>query len=263
MKNLFDALVLGIVEGLTEFLPVSSTGHLILAGDLLGFDHPSRDVFYLAIQTGAMLAVLWEYRARFFRVDLQLWRNLIVAFLPAAVIGLMVGGVIKTYLFKPVPVALAFIIGGIIILWVDRGKRISRIETTQAMTALDALKVGFAQCFALIPGTSRSGATIIGGLLFGLSRKAATEFSFFLAVPTLIAAGAYDSWKNRHLFSVGDAGMWAVGLVVSFVSAFLVIRWLIRYVATHDFRWFAWYRIAFGLVVLLTAWTGAVNWSVS
>ena len=202
MKNLFDALVLGIVEGLTEFLPVSSTGHLILAGDLLEFDHPSRDVFYLAIQTGAMLAVLWEYRARFFRVDLQLWRNLIVAFIPAAVLGLLAGNFIKSYLFKPVPVALAFIIGGIIILLVDRGQRISRVETTQAMTALDALKVGFAQCFALIPGTSRSGATIIGGMLFGLSRKAATEFSFFLAVPTLIAAGAYDSWKNRQLFSV-------------------------------------------------------------
>jgi len=263
MKNLFDALVLGVVEGLTEFLPVSSTGHLILAGDLLGFDHPSRDVFYIAIQTGAMLAVLWEYRARFFRVDLQLWRNLVIAFLPAALIGLAVGGFIKTYLFKPVPVALAFIIGGIIILLVDRGQRISRVESTQSMTALDALKVGFAQCFALIPGTSRSGATIIGGMLFGLSRRAATEFSFFLAVPTLIAAGAYDSWKNRRLFTPDDLGMWAVGLVVSFVSAFLVIRWLIRYVATHDFRWFAWYRIAFGVVVLLTAWTGAVNWSVS
>jgi undecaprenyl-diphosphatase len=261
MKNLFDALVLGIVEGLTEFLPVSSTGHLILAGDLLDFDHPSRDVFYVAIQTGAMLAVLWEYRARFFRIDLQLWRNLIVAFLPAAVIGLLVGGLIKTYLFKPVPVALAFIIGGIIILLVDKKERVSRVESTQAMSALDALKVGFAQCFALIPGTSRSGATIIGGMLFGLSRKAATEFSFFLAVPTLIAAGAYDSLKHRELFALKDLGMWAVGLVVSFVSAFLVIRWLIRYVATHDFRWFAWYRIAFGIVVLLTAWAGLVEWT--
>jgi undecaprenyl-diphosphatase len=262
MRNLIDAFVLGIVEGLTEFLPVSSTGHLILAGDLLDFDHPSRDAFYIAIQTGAMLAVLWEYRARFFRVDLALWRNLIVAFIPAAVLGLLAGGFIKTYLFKPVPVALAFIIGGVIILWVDRGSRDPRVESTQAMTWLDALKVGFAQCFALIPGTSRSGATIIGGMLFGLSRKAATEFSFFLAVPTLIAAGAYDSWKNRRLFSVDDAGMWAVGLVMSFASAFLVIRWLIRYVATHDFRWFAWYRIAFGILVLLTAYAGWVDWTV-
>ena len=260
MKNLVDALVLGIVEGLTEFLPISSTGHLILAGDLLDFDHPSRDVFYVAIQTGAMLAVLWEYRARFLRIDIPLWRNLIIAFMPAAVLGLLVGGWIKAYLFKPVPVALAFIIGGVIILLVDKEKRVSRVESTDSMSALDALKVGFAQCFALIPGTSRSGATIIGGMLFGLSRKAATEFSFFLAVPTLIAAGAYDSWKNRQLFRVDDAGMWAVGFVVSFISAFLVIRWLIRYVATHDFRWFAWYRIAFGVVVLLTAYFGAVEW---
>ena len=246
---------------MTEFLPVSSTGHLILAGDLLDFAHPGRDVFYIAIQTGAMLAVLWEYRARFFRVDVQLWRNLVIAFVPAAVLGLLAGSLIKSYLFKPVPVALAFIIGGIIILWVDRGQRASRIESTASMSALDALKVGFAQCFALIPGTSRSGATIIGGMLFGLSRKAATEFSFFLAVPTLIAAGVYDSWKNRQLFAAADAGMWTVGLVVSFLSAFLVIRWLIRYVATHDFRWFAWYRIAFGIVVLLTAATGTVNWA--
>jgi len=240
---------------------VSSTGHLILAGDLLDFDHPSRDVFYIAIQTGAMLAVLWEYRARFFRVDLQLWRNLIIAFIPAAVIGLAVGSYIKAYLFKPVPVALAFIVGGVIILLVDRGERKSRVESTRAMTALDALKVGFAQCFALIPGTSRSGATIIGGMLFGLSRQAATEFSFFLAVPTLMAAGAYDSLKHRDLFSINDLGMWAVGFAASFVSAFLVIRWLIRYVATHDFRWFAWYRIAFCLIVIATAYAGIVNWT--
>jgi undecaprenyl-diphosphatase len=205
--------------------------------------------------------VLWEYRARFFRVDLQLWRNLIVAFIPAAVMGLAFGSLIKSYLFKPVPVALAFIVGGIIILLVDRGQRTPRVESTRAMTWQDALKVGFAQCFALIPGTSRSGATIIGGMLFGLSRQAATEFSFFLAVPTLIAAGAYDSLKHRELFSVNDLGMWSIGLVASFASAFLVIRWLIRYVATHDFRWFAWYRIAFGIVVLLTAWFGWVSWT--
>src|SRR5918992_584387 len=262
MGDLVNALILGIVEGLTEFLPISSTGHLILAGDAIGFDHPGRDVFYVAIQTGAMLAVLWEYRARFLRVDPALWRNLAVAFLPAALLGLALGKLIKSYLFKPLPVALAFIAGGIVILLVDRGTRAARVETTQEMTWLDALKVGLAQCFALIPGTSRSGATIIGGMLFGLSRRAATEFSFFLAVPTLIAAGAYDSWKNRELFRVDDAGMWAVGFVVSFISAFLVIRWLIRYVATHDFRWFAWYRIAFGIVVLLTAYYGWINWTV-
>ena len=261
MHDLVDALVLGIVEGLTEFLPISSTGHLILAGDLLDFDHPSRDVFYVAIQTGAMLAVLWEYRARFFRVDLQLWRNLIVAFIPAALIGLAFGSFIKNHLFKPIPVALAFIVGGVIILLVDRGNRPARVESTRDMTWRDALKVGFAQCFALIPGTSRSGATIIGGMLFGLSRQAATEFSFFLAVPTLMAAGAYDSLKHRDLFAMKDLGMWVIGLIAAFASAFMVIRWLIRYVATHDFRWFAWYRIAFGVVVLLTASLGWVSWT--
>ena len=261
MKNLLDALILGIVEGVTEFLPISSTGHLILAGDLLEFAHPGRDVFYVAIQTGAMLAVVWEYRARFFRVDTRLWVNLAVAFIPAAVLGLAFGSLIKHYLFKPVPVALALIIGGILMLWVDREAKNARVQSTLTMTWLDALKVGFAQCFALIPGTSRSGATIIGAMLFGFSRRAATEFSFFLAVPTLIAAGAYDTWNNRELLSVDDLGMWAVGMVVSFVSAFMVIRWLIRFVATHDFRWFAWYRIAFGLLVLGTAWSGMVEWT--
>jgi undecaprenyl-diphosphatase len=260
LSNLIDAFVLGIVEGLTEFLPISSTGHLILAGDLLGFDHPGRDVFYVAIQTGAMLAVLWEYRARFLRVDLRLWTHLVVAFIPAAVLGLAFGKFIKSHLFKPVPVALAFIVGGVIILLVDRGRRTARVDRTHDMTWIDALKVGLAQCFALIPGTSRSGATIIGGMLFGLSRPAATEFSFFLAVPTLIAAGAYDLWKHRSLLAVEDAGMWAVGLAVSFLSAFVVIRWLIRYVASHDFRWFAWYRIAFGVLVLASAYFGWVDW---
>jgi undecaprenyl-diphosphatase len=260
LSNLVDAFILGIVEGITEFLPISSTGHLILAGELINFRHPGREVFYVAIQTGAMLAVVWEYRARFFRVDTRLWINLAVAFLPAALLGLAFGSLIKQHLFKSVPVALAFIIGGLIILWVDRGNRSARVESTQAMTWLDALKVGCAQCFALIPGTSRSGATIIGGMLFGLSRRAATEFSFFLAVPTLIAAGAYDAWKHRHLLASEDLGMWAVGLAVSFVSAFVVIRWLVRYVATHDFRWFAWYRIVFGLVVLVTAYFGGVTW---
>ncbi|MDA1116560.1 MAG: undecaprenyl-diphosphate phosphatase [Proteobacteria bacterium] len=258
--GLIHALILGIVEGLTEFLPISSTGHLILAGDLLGYHGERAGVFYVAIQTGAMLAVVWEYRARFFRVDLRLWRNLLVAFIPAAVLGLSFGGFIKAQLFGPVPVAIAFIAGGIVILLVDRGGRAVRIDTTGAMTWRDALKVGLAQCFALIPGTSRSGATIIGGMLFGLSRPAATEFSFFLAVPTLVAAGAYDLWKHRSLFSADDLGMFAVGLAASFASAFIVIRWLVRYVATHDFRPFAWYRIAFGVVVLVTAFTGWVDW---
>jgi undecaprenyl-diphosphatase len=257
---LLQALILGIVEGLTEFLPVSSTGHLILAGDLLGQQGERAGVFYVAIQTGAMLAVVWEYRARFFRTDVQLWRNLAVAFVPAAVLGLLFAKYIKAYLFHAVPVALAFIIGGVVILLVERRTFSPRVDDTRVMTWLDALKVGVAQCFALIPGTSRSGATIIGGMLFGLSRRAATEFSFFLAVPTLVAAGGYDLWKNRSLFSADDLGMLATALAASFLSAFVVIRWLVRYVATHDFRPFAWYRIAFGVVVLGTAYGGLVRW---
>lgn len=260
--NLLHALILGLVEGITEFLPVSSTGHLILAGDLLGANDERWNVFNIVIQTGAMLAVLWEYRARFFRIDVALYRNLFVAFLPAAVFGLLFLKIIKGYLFHAVPVALAFIAGGIIILLVERNPPPrSRVEAASEMTWLDALKVGFAQCFALIPGTSRSGATIIGGMLFGLSRKAATEFSFFLAVPTLVAAGAYDLYKHRALFSTGDLPMFGVGSIAAFVAAFAVVRWLIRYVATHDFKPFAWYRIAFGGVVLLTAHFGWVAWT--
>jgi len=261
LNELINALILGIVEGVTEFLPISSTGHLILAADLLDFRGERANVFNLAIQTGAMLAVVWEYRARFFRIDFQLYRSLLVAFIPAATLGFLFSTYIKIHLFHAVPVALAFIIGGLIILYVERKKIPSRLEDTRSMTWLDALKVGFAQCFALIPGASRSGATIIGGMLFGLSRKAATEFSFFLAVPTLVAAGGYDLWKNQELFVVADLPMFGVGLVVSFVSAFVVIRWLIRYVATHDFRPFAWYRIVFGALVLLTAYFDWVDWS--
>src|SRR4051812_9864325 len=213
---LIKAVILGIVEGLTEFLPISSTGHLILAGDLLDANDERWNVFNIVIQTGAMLAVVWEYRSRFFKIDLHLYRNLIVAFIPAAVLGLLFSKIIKQYLFHAVPVALAFIVGGVIILIVERRSFQPRVESAQAMSWLDALKVGIAQCFALIPGTSRSGATIIGGMLFGLSRKAATEFSFFLAVPTLIAAGLYDLWKHRDLLSTADAPVFAVGSVVSF-----------------------------------------------
>ena len=260
MTELVYALILGVVEGITEFLPISSTGHLILASALLGATDERWKVFNIVIQTGAMLAVVWEYRARFFRIDIPLYRNLVVAFIPAAVVGLAFSRLIKTYLFHAVPVALAFIVGGVIILLVERRSFTPRVEETRAMTWLDALKVGIAQCFALIPGTSRSGATIIGGMLFGLSRRAATEFSFFLAVPTLVAAGGYDLFKNRALLSAHDAPIFGVGLVVAFISAFVVIRWLIRYVATHDFKPFAWYRIAFGLLVLVTAWAGWVDW---
>jgi undecaprenyl-diphosphatase len=267
---LLKALVLGVVEGLTEFLPISSTGHLILAGDLLGFNDEKGKIFHVAIQTGAMLAVVWEYRAKFAAVlagltsDAAARRfvaNLVVAFIPAAVLGLAFAKYIKAALFKPVPVAIAFIVGAFVILWAERRDHRVRVERVDDMTWLDALKVGCAQCFALIPGTSRSGATIIGGMLFGLSRRAATEFSFFLAVPTLIAAGAYDFWKSRELFSVGDFEVLGVGLVTAFVSAFLCIRWLLRYIASHDFTVFAWYRIAFGVIVLLTAYTGLVDWT--
>src|SRR3954467_1743179 len=262
MPDLVAALILGIVEGITEFLPISSTGHLILAGELVGATGERWDVFKIVIQTGAMLAVLWEYRARFFRVDVALYRNLIVAFIPAAVLGLAFSKQIKAHLFHAVPVALAFIIGGIVILFVERASLRTRVQSTQAMTWLDALKVGIAQCFALIPGTSRSGATIIGGMLFGLSRRAATEFSFFLAVPTLIAAGAYDAYKNRALFEVTDIALFGAGSITAFVSAFFCVRWLIRFIANNNFTAFAWYRIVFGAVVLATGYYGLVDWSV-
>jgi undecaprenyl-diphosphatase len=266
---LLKALVLGVVEGLTEFLPISSTGHLIIVGQLLGIHDEKGKVFEIAIQTGAMLAIVWEYRARFARaltglgsdpVARRFVLNLAVAFMPAAILGLAFNRVIKAYLFDAVPVALAFIVGGIIILWVERRPRRVVVEDVDQMTWKDALKVGIAQSFALIPGTSRSGATIIGGMLFGLSRRAATEFSFFLAVPTLVAAGAYDLYKHRELLSASDVPMFAVGLAAAFISAFVCVRWLIRYIATHDFSVFAWYRIVFGAIVLITAYTGAVVW---
>ena len=264
------ALVLGIVEGLTEFLPISSTGHLILAADLLGFNDEKGKVFEIVIQTGAMLAVVWHYRVRFAGVlaglfsDAKAQRfaiNVIIAFIPAAVLGLLFGKYIKAALFKPVPVAIAFIVGAFVILWAERRQHAVRVHEVDDMTWLDALKVGFAQAFALIPGTSRSGATIIGGMLFGLSRKAATEFSFFLAVPTLVAAGVYDLYKNRGLLDVHDIGLFGIGLVTSFIAAFLCIRWLLRYIASHDFTIFAWYRIVFGVIVLATAYFGWVDWT--
>lgn len=268
--DLFCAVILGIVEGFTEFLPVSSTGHLILAGDLLGFNDERGKVFDVVIQTGAMLAIVWEYRERFSKVLLGIFSdraaqrfvlNIAVAFMPAAILGLSFGRLIKAYLFKPIPVALAFIVGGLIIFWVERRPRTPTVESVDDMGWKDALKVGCAQAFALIPGTSRSGATIIGGMLFGLSRRAATEFSFFLAVPTLFAAGAYDLFKHRALLSADDLGLFGVGAVTAFVSAFLCVRWLLRYIATHDFTLFAWYRVVFGGAVLLTAYTGLVDWS--
>jgi undecaprenyl-diphosphatase len=273
LTDLLNAIVLGLVEGLTEFLPISSTGHLIIAGSLLGFVGDRAKVFEIAIQSGAMLAVVWEYRARFGHAIAgiasdpaarRFAQNLVIAFVPAAALGFVLGKHIKALLFHPVPVAIAFIAGALVILWAERRQRARpesvRVTDVDAMTWRDALKVGLAQAFALIPGTSRSGATIIGGMLFGLSRKVATEFSFFLAVPTLVAAGAYSLWKERAVLSAADLPMFSVGFVVSFVSALLCIRWLIRYVSRHDFLPFVWYRIAFGLVVLATAWSGIVDW---
>ena len=268
------ALILGIVEGLTEFLPISSTGHLIVAGSLLGYTGERAKMFEIVIQAGAILAVCWEYRTRLFRVVAGLPNspdarrfavNLVLAFLPAAVLGLLFSKIIKRYLFAPIPVALAFIVGAFIILWVERRQRIApstvRIDSVDALRWSDALKIGFAQALALVPGTSRSGATIIGGMLFGLSRPAATEFSFFLAIPTLLAACAYELMRNRALLSLQDAQGLAIGFVAAFVAAFLCVRWLIRYVSRHDFVPFAWYRIAFGLLIVLTAWSGAVQWN--
>src|ERR1043166_1768654 len=267
---LIKALILGVVEGLTEFLPVSSTGHLILAGSLLGFVGEKAKLFEIVIQCGAILAVCIEYRARLIAALVgigrdpaarRFWVNLAIAFVPLATLGLVFGKQIKAHLFKPVPVALAFIVGALVILWVERRQRVPRIIQVADMSALDALKVGLAQAVALIPGTSRAGATIIGGMLFGLSRKAATEFSFFLAIPTLVIASAYQLYKERALLSLDDLGMWLAGCAAAFVSAYACVRWLLRYVSTHDFKIFAWYRIAFGLLVLATAYGGLVDWS--
>ena len=279
---LLKAAIMGVVEGLTEFLPISSTGHLILAGSLLNFTGDMVKVFEIAIQTGAMLAVVWEYRQRLgdtvagitSQAKAQRFAlNVLVAFLPAVVFGLALGSIIKQHLFAPVPVAIAFIVGGVLILWIEarhkrlygamdlQGGRRARVETVDDMTLADALKVGLLQCLALVPGTSRSGATIMGALVLGFSRKAAAEFSFFLGIPTLMGAGAYSVWKQRDLLSLQDVPVFAVGTVMAFFSALLCIRWLIRYVSTHDFTVFAWYRIVFGGIVLLTAYTGWVTWA--
>ncbi|MFH0731076.1 MAG: undecaprenyl-diphosphate phosphatase [Pseudomonadota bacterium] len=268
---LIKALIMGLVEGLTEFLPISSTGHLIITGDLLNFlQKDLREVFEIFIQLGAILAVCWEYRQKLIHVTAGLSKdpqarrfvfNLILAFIPAAVFGLLLGKTIKAYLFSPAPVAMAFVVGGVVILWAERRKHTVHVDEVDAMTWKDALKVGFAQCFALIPGMSRSGATIIGGLLFGLSRKAATEFSFFLAIPTLTAAALYDLYKHRAAIDAGMGGLLAAGFILSFLSALLAVRGLLRYISRHDFTAFAWYRIVFGALVLVTAYTGLVNWS--
>jgi len=268
---LLKAAIMGVVEGLTEFLPISSTGHLILAGALLGFDDEKAKVFDIAIQTGAIFAVIlvyWE-RIRSTIVELPTQRkaqkfalNVIIGFLPAVVLALIFGKFIKAHLFTPVVVATTFILGGFIILWAEKRTAVAtRVNSVDEMTPMDALKVGLVQCLAMIPGTSRSGSTIIGGMLLGLSRKAATDFSFFLAIPTLIGAGVYSLYKERALLSTADIPMFAVGLVFSFISAWLCVRWLLRYISSNSFVPFAYYRIAFGIIVLITAFTGMVTWA--
>jgi undecaprenyl-diphosphatase len=267
---LFKALILGVVEGLTEFLPISSTGHLILVSDLLNFNDEKGKVFTIVIQLGAILAVCWEYRAKIGSVLADVGSrqdanrfvlNILIAFLPAAILGLLFIKTIKQYLFHPVPVATAFIVGGLLILWAERRKHVVEVERVEDMDWTHALKVGLMQCLALIPGTSRSGATIIGGLFFGLSRKAATEFSFFLAIPIMFAATFYDLYRSRDILQFDDVGVFMLGFVASFVSALLAVRGLLRFISHHDFTVFAWYRIGFGIVVLFTAYSGAVEWS--
>jgi undecaprenyl-diphosphatase len=263
------ALILGVVEGLTEFLPVSSTGHLIVVGALLDWNDERGKLFEIVIQLAAILAVCWEYRTRLWHViatlpsDRKSQRfalNIILAFLPAALIGVVLSSTIKRYLFAAVPVATAFIVGGILILWIESRKRSERVATVDDVKAPDAVWVGFAQALALIPGTSRSGATIMGGLLRGLSRKAATEFSFFLAIPTMFAATAFELFKARHTLKLDDLAVIGVGSIASFVSAAFAVRALIRYVSGHSFKVFAWYRIAFGFVILATWYFGWVTW---
>jgi undecaprenyl-diphosphatase len=268
------AAVLGIVEGLTEFLPISSTGHLIVAESLLGFRLASLAVFTIAIQAAAIFAVCWEYRARLRRLVLGLVRdpqeqrlalNVLIAFLPAAVLGVLFKKIIEQALFRPVPVALAWVIGALVILWVERAHARKdyepRVQSMDQLNWIDALLIGCAQTLALIPGTSRSGATIIGGLVFGLSRTAATQFSFFLAIPTLLGATAYSLYKARHELSPADLPVYGVSSVFAFFAALLCVRWLLRYIAQHDFRAFAWYRIVFGLLILVSGMAGWIQWS--
>ena len=270
ITELVKAAVMGIVEGLTEFLPISSTGHLILAASLLDFTGDKIKVFDIAIQTGAIFAVMIVYWQRLRSTVLELASsaraqrftiNVLIGFFPAVLFGLLLGSAIKAHLFTPVVVATTFIVGGLIIIWAERRQQSEvRVATVDDMTPWDALKVGLVQCFALVPGTSRSGATIIGGMLLGLSRRAATDYSFYLAMPTLIGAGAYSLYKERALLTMADMPVFGVGLVFSFLSAWVCVHWLLRYISSHDFVPFAWYRIAFGIVVLVTAWTGWVSW---
>jgi undecaprenyl-diphosphatase len=276
LSILFKALILGLVEGITEFLPISSTGHLIIAGDLLDFNDAKGKVFEIVIQLAAILAVCWEYRKKLIKTAVDaLWQqaaqqqsnarqfivNLLLAFMPAALLGLAFHDLIKTYLFSPLTVAIALIVGGFAILWIEHKSANSALGASGTTNTLDnvsrkqALQIGCAQSLALIPGVSRSGATILGGMVFGLNRQVATEFSFFLAIPIMFAATAYDLLKNWQLLAVDDIAMFAVGFITAFASALLVIKMLLRFVASHDFKVFAWYRIIFGAIVLIYFWS--------
>lgn len=260
--DLIQAIILGVVEGLTEFLPISSTGHLIIVSNWLGFqDKPGANTFVVAIQAGAILAVCWYYRQLIGKLLVGMWHpgaerrlviNTLIAFLPAALIGVLIAHLIESWLFNVGTVATMLILGGVILLWIEkRPSTKPRTMTMQDMTWKQALGVGVAQCFAMIPGTSRSGSTIVGGLLLGLSRQVATEFSFFLGIPTILGATVYDLWRNRDSLLAGEMNLslLIVGLVVSFISALIVVKWLIGYVSRHDYQPFGWYRIVFGVVL--------------
>ena len=273
--SMLQAAIMGIVEGLTEFLPVSSTGHLILTSSLLGLQGEFWHSFDMAIQFGAIIAVIWEFRARILKVLGGMWQknpadwrfaiNVVVACIPASFLALLFEKQIKGFLFNAVSVAIALIVGGLIILWAERRQTPEsvRVHSMDEMTMLDALKVGIAQIAALIPGTSRSGSTIIGGMLFGLSRQTATQFSFFMAIPILFAASVKELFGMRDMLNAHHITLFAIGFIFSFISAFLCVRWLLRFVSHHDFKGFAWYRIVFGLVILATWALGWVNWTAS
>ncbi|AZD66822.1 Undecaprenyl-diphosphatase [Pseudomonas chlororaphis] len=265
-----QALILGIVEGLTEFLPISSTGHQIIVADLLNFGGERAMAFNIIIQLGAILAVVWEFRRKILDVvtGLPTQRNaqrftinLLIAFLPAVVLGVIFADLIHKYLFNPITVATALVVGGLVMLWAERRQHEIHANSVDEISWKDALKVGFAQCLAMIPGTSRSGSTIIGGLLFGLSRKTATEFSFFLAMPTMVGAAVYSGYKYRNLFQPDDLPVFAIGFITSFIFAMIAVRGLLKFIANHSYAAFAWYRIAFGLVILATWQFGWVDWT--
>ncbi|WP_339470036.1 undecaprenyl-diphosphate phosphatase [Pseudomonas sp. EL_65y_Pfl1_R83] len=265
-----QALILGVVEGLTEFLPISSTGHQIIVADLLDFTGDRFNAFNIIIQLGAILAVVWEFRGKIFEVvsGLPTQRkaqrftvNLLIAFFPAVVLGVIFADLIHHYLFNPITVATALVVGGVIMLWAERREHEVHAETVDDITWKDALKVGLAQCLAMIPGTSRSGSTIIGGLLFGLSRKTATEFSFFLAMPTMVGAAVYSGYKYRDLFQPADLPVFTIGFVTSFIFAMIAVKGLLKFIASHSYAAFAWYRIAFGLLILATWQFGWIDWA--